>query len=256
MIKISSKDNQKIKDLIKLRDDKDSRSDKSLFYVEGERIVADTPRDLIDSIFVLEKKQIDFKYILDNISPDKIYVLDETIYAKVKDTDTSQGIIAVVKNHLSNEIKGDFILALDNIKDPGNLGTIIRLSEATGVDTVILSSECCDIYNTKVVRSSMSSIFRTNIFVSKDLLSDLCALKKDSYKIYSTTLTGESFDYKMIDYNGKIIIVIGNEANGVSKDVIDISDRLVKIPMKGKIESLNASIAASIMCYEVMRNKS
>lgn len=254
MIKISSKDNQKIKDLIKLRDDKAFRSEKSLFYVEGERLVSDTPDYLIESLYVLEDKFDYYKKIINIVSIDKVYILSAQVYDKVKDTNSSQGIIAVVKYSLSNEIKGDFILALDNIKDPGNLGTIIRLSEATGVDTVLLSNECCDIYNPKTVRSSMSSIFRKSIYISSNLVDDLIKLKQKGFKVLSTALDNSSIDYKNAPYDKKIVVVIGNEANGISDSILKISDVLVKIPMKGQIESLNASIAASIMCYEVMRN--
>lgn len=255
MNKITSKDNQKIKDLIRLRDDSKFRNDKSLFYVEGERIIKDTPKEIIDSIFICETYIDKFGYIIERHNENEIYVVSENVYDKIKDTVSSQGIIAIVKSNIKNKINGDFILALDNIQDPGNLGTIIRLSEACGIDSIIINDGCCDIYNTKVIRSSMSSIFRLNIIKTNDLINYLINLKRQGYKIYSTALNNNTVDYKETDYSGKIVIVIGNEANGVNQKIIDLSDISLKIPMKGQIESLNASIATAIIAYEASRNR-
>ena len=259
MNNITSKSNSKIKDLIKLRDDSKYSESKSLFYVEGERIVNDTPVELISELYVLESRLNYYKNIIDNIDNTKIYVLNSNVYDKVKDTKNSQGIIALVNHKLINTINDasfnnfSTCVILDNINDPGNLGTIIRLSEACNISIIIISSDCCSIYNTKTIRSCMSSIFRTNIYISKNIIEDISLLKKNKFNIFSTVLDNNSINYCKINYVDKCAIILGNEANGIKKELIDISDNKIYIPMCGKIESLNVSVAASAIFYEIMR---
>lgn len=256
---ITSKNNQKIKDLIKLRDDSKYSESKSLFYVEGERIVKDTPSDLISELYVLESKYETYKNIIDRIDESKVFTLNSEVYDKAKDTKNSQGIIALVKYQLRSKLSEfnfkDFrnIVVLDSINDPGNLGTIIRLSEACNISLLIISADSCSIFNTKVIRSCMSSLFRINIYISRDIISDIKYLKSLSFNIYSTVLDNNSIKYNMIDYSKNCVLILGNEANGIKKEIIDISDKKIFIPMCGKIESLNVSVAASAIFYENMR---
>ncbi len=262
MIEINSKNNEIIKDLVKIREQSKFRRDKSLFYVEGERIISDSPINLIDKLFVVKDKVDYYMNLINKFDNDKIYVLSNQVFDKIKDTVNSQGIIALVKYNLINNLNDDILknidncLLLDNVNDPGNLGTIIRLSEASNISLIILANNCCDIYNTKVIRSCMSSIFRTNIYISKNIMSDISLLKSYSYNIYATVLDKSSVKYSDISYNNKNIIVLGNEANGICKEIIDSSDKKIYIPMCGKIESLNVSIAATAICYEIMRQNS
>lgn len=259
MIEINSKSNDIIKDLVKFRDQSKFRDDKSLFYVEGERIVKDSPHDLIEKIFVLKEKFSHYKEFLDKFDDNIIYVLDEAAFDKIKDTVNSQGIIALIKYNVIKELSDELLnrckscLILDGVSDPGNLGTIIRLAEATNIALVILTNNCCNVYNTKVIRSCMSSIFRTNIYISKSIDEDIALLNKHSFKIYATILDQNSKKFSDIKYIDKTAIVLGNEANGISKGLIDISDEKIFIPMCGEIESLNVSIAATAVCYEIMR---
>lgn len=259
MIGISSKSNDIIKDLVKFRDQSKFRDDKSLFYVEGERIIKDSPHDLIEKIFVSKDKVNYYKDFLDKFNDNTIYVLDESAFDKVKDTVNSQGIIGLIKYNTIKELNDELIkccqscLILDNVSDPGNLGTIIRLAEATNISLIILTNNCCNVYNTKVIRSCMSSIFRTHIYVSENINVDISKFKSNSFKIYATVLTGYSKKFSDIKYNDKTAIILGNEANGISKDLIDASNETIYIPMCGEIESLNVSIAATAVCYEMMR---
>ena len=262
MIEITSKTNDLIKDLVRFRDQSKFRDDKSLFYVEGERIVKDIPHELVDKLFV-SKDKIEYYYnLINSYKKDQIYVLDNPIFDKVKDTVNSQGIIALVKYNLINEIDEELIncsksiLFLDNISDPGNLGTIIRLAEAANISLIILSNNCCNIYNTKVIRSCMSSIFRKKIYISKKASIDLVKFREGGYNIYSTFLDKNAVKYTDINYRNKSVIILGNEANGVCSDLINYSDKKIYIPMCGQIESLNVSIAATVICYEIMRQNS
>ena len=259
MIEINSKNNNKIKDLIKIRDESKFRNDKSLFYVEGERIIKDTPKELIDSIYIQKSKLTNFQYISDLINSNLIYLVEDDIYEKIKDTKNSQGIIAIIKYNYIKKITDEILckinscLILDNINDPGNLGTIIRLAEATNISLVILCNDCCNLYNTKVIRSCMSSMFRVNIYISSNILNDVNRLKSNSFSIYSTVLDKNSIQFSNIKYNSKSAFILGNEANGINKELIDISDNQIYIPMCGKIQSLNVSVAATAICYEYMR---
>lgn len=257
MQNITSKDNQKVKDLIKLRNDSKERSSKSLFYVEGERIVNDTPAVLIDSLYV--KQSVKDKYIklINRINTEKTYILSDEVYDKVKDTVNSQGIIAIVKDNILtkldiNEIsKFNKILILDHIQDPGNLGTILRVAEATSFNFIIISDDTCDIYNPKVIRSTMSSIFRISIYKSNNLVKDIEDVKRIGFKTYASTLSDNSNEYNKIKYGDKTALIMGNEGSGISNDVCKVADYNIRIPMAGEIESLNVSIATAILCYEV-----
>lgn len=259
MLEITSKSNSKIKDLVRLRDDSKFRNDKSLFYVEGERIVKDTPIEYIESIFVSKSQVDNFKYICDKVESDKIYVVNDEVFDVIKDTKNSQGIIAIVKYNSINELDKNVIedvdkcIILDNVNDPGNLGTIIRLAEATNISLIILCNNCCNLYNTKVIRACMSSIFRIKTYTSKNIFSDISILKECGFKIYSTVLDDKSISYDKVDYKNKIVFIFGNEANGICNELINISDEKMYIPMKGSIQSLNVAIASSVICYESMR---
>ena len=259
MINIDSKMNNKIKDLIRLRDDSTFRNDKSLFYVEGERLFKDTPHYLVKDIFIKKDKVLQFSNLLNNYDRNNIYVLSDDIYNKVSDTVNSQGIIATVKYNILKQLDVSLLqnihscIILDSISDPGNLGTILRVSEAAGVNLIILTNKCCNIYNTKVIRASMSSIFRNNIYVSSNILADISILKNNCFSIYVTSVCNDNTYYTDIKYDDKFVIVFGNEANGVSSDIINNAKECIYIPMRGEIESLNVSISTSIILYEAMR---
>lgn len=169
---------------------------------------------------------------------------------------TPQGILAVIEKDNSEDkidYKEDVIVVLDGIQDPGNLGTILRTIDSVGLNQVIVSKETADAYNPKVVRSTMGAIFRVNIIESDNLLDTLKNMKKHKYKIMATSLETQNSIYD-VDYNKKVL-VIGNEANGVAEDILDYADEKIKIPMLGKTESLNASVATAVILYEYVRNK-
>lgn len=145
----------------------------------------------------------------------------------------------------------DYILAVDGVQDPGNLGTIIRTADSANLKQILVSKDTVDAYSPKVIRSTMGSIYRVKIVECENLADVLDELKKHKFQIVSTSLDTENSIYD-IDYRKKVV-VIGNEGNGVSKEIQDLSDYKVKIPMLGKTESLNASVATGIMIYEYVR---
>ena len=198
---------------------------------------------------------IDKKLLYEIAKYECIYV-NKKIFSLISDVQNPQGILAVIKKNNSEEnidYKQDVIIVLDGIQDPGNLGTILRTIDSVGLNQVIVSKETADSYNPKVVRSTMGAIFRVNIIESDNLLDTLKNMKKHKFKIMATSLETQNSIYD-VDYNKKVV-VIGNEANGVSQEILDYADEKIKIPMLGKTESLNASVATAIILYEYVRNK-
>lgn len=145
------------------------------------------------------------------------------------------------------------ILILEKLQDPGNLGTIIRTAEAAGVTGIILSKDCADIYNPKTVRSTMGAVFRMKIYVSEDILKDIERIKDKGVKVYAMHLSGSEFYEK--DFTKGTAFLIGNEGNGLSPEVSAAADEMMRIPMMGKVESLNAAISASVVSYEALRQR-
>ena len=185
----------------------------------------------------------------------KIEVVAENVFNSISDTVSPQGILAVVKQkEVSDSQKSNIIFALDDIQDPGNLGTIIRTLDAAGYQELILSQGTAEPYNPKVVRSTMGAIFRLRFINACNLKEKLKELQENGYKIVVTSLETDKYYYDL-KFNEKLVIVIGNEARGVSKEIQELADKKVKIPMLGKTESLNAAVATSILAYEGVRQK-
>ncbi len=257
---ITSKDNEVVKDIRKLKEKK-FRDEKNQFIVEGIKLVAEAIEEKtnIDSVVVCEDcvndGSID-KKLLYEIARFKCVYVTEKIFDTLTDVSNPQGILAVInrENQKNNiDYSQDFIVVLDGIQDPGNLGTILRTVDAAGLNQIILSKETADSFNPKVVRSTMGGIFRVNMIKSENLVDTLKGLQENGFEVVVTSLNTNNSIYS-VNYNKKVI-VIGNEANGVSKEIQELADKKVKIPMLGKTESLNASVAAGIMIYEYVRGK-
>ena len=184
-----------------------------------------------------------------------IYVT-EKVFISISDVSTPQGILAVVKRNKEDksiDYKQDIIVVLDDIQDPGNLGTILRTVDSVGLNQIIVSKGTADCYNTKVIRSTMGAIFRVNIIECEDLEKTLKEIQENDFKVVVTSLQTKKSLYD-IEFNKKAI-VIGNEANGVEKKIQNMADEKIKIPMLGKTESLNASVATGVVLYEYVRQK-
>lgn len=252
---ISSTNNNKINELIKIRDNKKYRDENNLIFLEGERLINDSPKELLICLFVSENYEND----LSKYSDIEIYKVTNNVYNKIKDTKTSQGIIAIAKKPSNTDYKKIFetnhknIILLDNIQDPGNLGTIFRTCEASGIVTIVLSSDCCDAYMPKVLRASMSSIFRINIYIVDDIKEFILYAKEKFYNIIATTLDNNNTYFKYDFVKNNNIVIFGNEANGIKNEILKICDTSIKIPMEGSIESLNVSISCAILLYEIKR---
>ena len=257
---ISSKDNEIVKNIRKLKEKK-YRDLENAYIVEGIKLVKEAiaEKAKIKQIVMCENfadnSDLD-KDTLYEIAKHNLIYVTEKVFNLITDVKTPQGIIAVIeKNNANTQIdySQDIIIALDDLQDPGNLGTILRTVDSANLNQIILSKNSADPYNPKVVRSTMGGIFRVNIIETENLQETLKNMQKNNFKIMVTSLNTQNSIYD-VDYTKKVI-VIGNEANGVSKEIQDMADEKVKIPMLGKTESLNASIATGIMIYEYVRRK-
>ena len=216
-----------------------------MFTVEGVKSV----RDAISAgsnVFLIA---VSDKF-RESLEFDEIYRISDNIFQKLCDTETPQGVIAVIKMKTSAkpEIKNPLCLYCDRVSDPGNMGTIIRICDAVGAD-LMLSPECADIFNPKTVRASMGSFFHINI--AEDMTAkDLETMKDNGYTVLAGALGGDTADYRENVYGDKTVIVVGNEANGVSEEILNVCDKSIKIKIFGNAESLNVAVAAALMLYK------
>lgn len=264
IVDITSKENEKIKYTKSLLKNK-KRNEEKKYVVEGYRILkqalesnSDVEYIIFSDEFLNKDNQKDFVYFLGD-NNFKIYKITQKLFREITDTENPQGIIAVIKQkeYLLKEVldnNANFILLLDRIQDPGNMGTIIRTADSAGVDAIILLKGCVDIYNSKVIRSTMGSIFNIPIIEADNENYTIEILKENKFNIISSYLNTDNYYHNVVDYGNKVVLVIGNEANGINDNIINKSDLLVKIPIYGKSESLNAAIASGILMYQIKNN--
>ena len=255
---ISSKDNELIKHIKKLKDKK-YRDESKEYIIEGVKLIEEAVKEnaKIKKIIICEDTtrtyEIPTNIMLGIAKYECVYVTDK-IFNSITQVTNPQGIMAIIEKN-SNDAEIDFtqdiIVALDDVQDPGNLGTILRTVDSIGLNQIIVSKETADAFNPKVVRSTMGAIFRVKIIEVDNLQDTIKQIKKHHFKLMVTSLQTDNSIYD-IEFKKKII-VIGNEANGVSNEIQNIADEKAKIPMLGRTESLNASVAAGIVMYEYVR---
>ncbi|WP_347299279.1 TrmH family RNA methyltransferase [Clostridium perfringens] len=253
MLEIESKNNNLFKEIKKLKEKK-HRIKSNKYLIEGLRFVEEAIKSKvsIDSIIFTEsfkEKNPDlFLKINENI---KLIQMNEALLKQLCSTENPQGIVGVI-NMQNKELKnGELVVLVDKVQDPGNMGTIIRTAHAAGAAGIVMTKGTVDIYNDKTLRSTMGSIFYIPI-VEDDSLDFVKSLKKEGYKLVVSSLQGKNNFFEE-NLQGKVMIAVGNEGNGVSDEVYDIADIKVKIPMPGEAESLNVAVATSIMIYEKIR---
>ena len=251
---ISSTSNQQVKDVQKLQKSSKYRSQRGLFVVEGWRIVSEMPESAISVIFLLEKDCDK----LQRQSDVPIEIVSMPVLKAMSSEVTPQGVLAVVKMKEVDKtlptVDNPLIIALDCVQDPGNLGTIIRTAEAAGVDQLVLSKGTVDLYNPKVVKSTMGAIHRMNIVTEVDLIDYIHKLKEKKCHIYAAHLKGSGFHYEA-DYTRGTCFLMGNEGNGLSEAVAELATAYIKIPMAHEAESLNVAMATGILVYEAVRQR-
>lgn len=260
---ITSNSNPKVKTLLTWQKKRKVREEDGIYIVEGLRMFVEAPQDKVREVYVSESfyKKKREELCLDAWGK-KLEILSDSVYGHVSDTKTPQGVLVVMeqmKYSLEEVIAGkegraSLLMVLDNLQDPGNLGTILRAGEAAGVTGVVMSSDCVDIYNPKVIRSTMGSIYRMPFIYVEDLPTVVKMLGEKEIHTYAAHLKGKR-SYEEEDFTKGTAFLIGNEGNGLQDEVADAAEIYVKIPMCGEVESLNAAIAASVLMFEAARQR-
>lgn len=249
MERITSVQNNKIKETAALKDTK-TRKASGLFIAEGRKLVGELISCGIKPVRCFVKEGVTPPT---NLSDCEVYEVTESVMKKMSALTTPQDIIAVAKEPTPKSIENDsFIIALDTIQDPLNMGAILRSAEAFGVKTVVLGHGCCDAYSQKTLRGAMGSVFRLNI-ISSDLVEYLTRKKSQGFCIIGTGLDKSYVTVDRLSESKNKVVVIGNEGSGISLQVRDVCDFGMFIQMSGQNESLNAAVAASIIMWENQR---
>ena len=257
---ITSSNNPQIKNLALLQKKAKARNEQGLFVVEGIKMFEEARNEGL-----LVKAYMSESFYNEKIKTPEFFngllyeIVSDSLFRQITDTMTPQGILGMVKKPVYNfenilKAEGTFLLLLEDIRDPGNLGTIIRTAEGAGVTGIVLNRSCADLFQPKVVRATMGSIYRVPYYEAEDFIMFLDRLKAKGFKLYAAHLSGDMYDTEG-SFLGKIGLLIGNEANGLSDEASRMADKLIKIPMAGKVESLNAAIAAAVLMYEASRQR-
>lgn len=253
---ITSTANSQVKTVVNLLKKSGERRKLGLFVIEGIRMFSEVPKDRIHKIYAAESFVKEGAGVLEEYDYETV---SDNVFRQMSDTKTPQGILAIVRMpeyDISDVItkKNPLVIVLENIQDPGNLGTIMRTAEGAGASGVIMSKDTVDIYNPKTVRSTMGSLFRVPFVRAEDIchtVTELCAM---GICTYAARLNG-SREYYMEDYRQGSAILIGNEGNGLTEKLAACAQKRIKIPMGGKLESLNAAVSAAVIMYEAARQR-
>lgn len=261
---ISSTTNKQIKFVHALIKKAKTRREEDLFVAEGLRMCSEIPKERIQTLFISEsfRKQPECAAMISGAA--QVEEVTDEVFRAFSDTQTPQGILAVVRqSHYTLEDvahtrkdggRAAHMMILERLQDPGNLGTILRAGEGAGVTGILMDASTADIYNPKVIRSTMGSVLRVPFVYVEDLGGALKALKAKGIRLFAAHLRGTN-SYDKEDYTGDIGFLIGNEANGLSDAIAGQADTYVRIPMEGKVESLNAAVAASVLMFETARQR-
>lgn len=255
---ITSTSNPQVKRLLQLQKKSKARNEEHVFVVEGLRMFVEVPKERVEKVYVSETFYNKKKHAL-KWEEFPLEILSDSVFKHVSDTQTPQGVLCIVKQKEHDiatllSIENPHFMVLDNLQDPGNLGTIVRTAEGAGVNAVFMSKDCVDIYNPKTIRSTMGSIYRIPTIYIEDTVQLLELFKEKGIKSYAAHLDGKN-SYDKEDYRTGTAILIGNEGNGLRDEVSNKADIWVRIPMEGQVESLNAAIAASVLMFEVARQR-
>ncbi len=254
------------KDILRWQKKPSARREDGVFIVEGIKMIQELPRERLRCLVCSDSFMKENRFRISELEKHcvrekkaEFLVVSDQDYARLSDTKSPQGILAVLRayEYSAEEIlqkENGLFVFLENLQDPGNLGTILRSSEAAGADGIILNENSVDPYNPKVIRATMGSFFRMKFAAVKDLPESIRDFRKAGGAVYAAHLSGEK-SYDAVSYGGKSAILIGNESKGLSDQVSKEADTLIRIPMAGQVESLNAAMAATIILFEAMRQR-
>lgn len=260
---ITSLHNKDIKAVAALLAKKRERDRQGLFVVEGPKMFGEAPRERISRVYLAQSAAAQMREQYgEKLAGIPCETVSDEVFTKMSDTKTPQGILCLVQqqNYNIEEIlrkknkKQMLFIILEDIQDPGNLGTVFRTAEAAGADGVIMSSKTADIHNPKTIRSTMGSVYRVPFFYVESISSIIKKLREEGVSVYAAHLGGTAA-YDDCDYQKSTAFLIGNEANGLREETAACADTLIRIPMEGKVESLNAAVASSILLFEAFRQR-
>lgn len=260
---ITSLQNKAVKEAAALLGKKKERDRRGLFVVEGIKLFDEAPTERIAQVYLAQsaRTQLMAQYE-EKLKKLPCEVVSDEVFAKMSDTVTPQGILCLVRQFTYNieemlsqkEEKHLLFILLEDLQDPGNLGTIFRTAEAAGANGIIMSSGTADLYNPKTIRSTMGSVYRVPFFYTEDLPSAAATLKSRGVRIMAAHLSGRK-EYDACDYREGTAFLIGNEGRGLREETAALADERIRLPMEGQVESLNAAVASSILLYEAYRQR-
>ena len=279
---ITSSANSRVKQIIQWQTKAKERRKDGVLLVEGMKLFEEAPIEQIKEVYISKSmaeklslhQDIDDQTKKKNIESDHdnethynrkkllqtgYEIVADDVFLKMSDTQTPQGILSVLyrKEYSLEEMldrENPLIMILENLQDPGNLGTILRTGEGAGITGVIMSSQTVDIYNPKTIRATMGSIYRVPFLYVDDLSKVIERLHKKKIHTYAAHLKGTDY-YLDQQFKEPTAFLIGNEGNGLSKEIADLAEKYIKIPMEGKVESLNAAVASALLMYEAHRQR-
>ena len=255
---ITSTSNAQMKEIAALLKKSKERKEKKAFVIEGRKMFEEICTDKSRLVKAYFSESYAKEAYPKGLPEFPCEVVADKVFEAVAETVTPQGVLAIVKmpEYSLEKMVADAgtLVLLEDLRDPGNLGTIIRTAEAAGVSGIVLSKESVDVYNPKVIRSTMGAVYRVPFLYVEDFKETLCQLKDRKVRLFAAHLKGtKTFD--KADYSGKVGIMIGNEANGLSDEAAELAEEKVRIPMAGSVESLNAAVAAALLMYEAFRKQ-
>ena len=255
---ITSSSNAQVKNIIALNKKAKERREQDVFVAEGWKMFQEAPKEWLKKVYVSESGSKTHEMPSDGTEYE---VVDDRVFQAMCDTKTPQGVLSVIRmphyteEEVLNNGKTPLLMVLEDLQDPGNVGTIIRTAEGAGVTGIIMSRGTADIFNPKTIRSTMGSVYRMPFLIVDDAVAFVKRLKERGICTYAAHLHGVH-SYREEDYTGGTAFLIGNEGNGLSDEISAKADDLIRIPMCGQVESLNAAISTAVIAYEVLRQRS
>lgn len=255
---ITAVSNQRVKNIILLNQKAKARREQGVFVTEGVKMFLEAPIEMIREVYVSESFVIQGQ-IAEKLKQCSWDSMSDEVFQRAADTMTPQGILCIMKQLHYNkkellQKKNALWVLLEDLQDPGNLGTIMRTGEGAGITGVILTKGSTDIYNPKTIRATMGSIYRVPFFYTEHLAEEIAVLKDAGNHVFAAHLEGKAY-YDELEYTKGAAFLIGNEGNGLRRETADLADTYLRIPMEGQLESLNAAVAAAVLMYEANRQQ-
>lgn len=259
---IISRTNQKVKQVAQWQANAKDRKSAGIYLAEGFKMYEEAPIENIREVYVSEEaleKAKEQPFVWDRLLRTGYETVSSEVFCRMSDTRSPQGILCVMKRREYGleqllQAPAPLLMVLENLQDPGNLGTIIRTGEGAGITGVIANRETVDIYNPKTIRATMGSVYRVPFVCVEDLGEAVSLLRERGIRCYAAHLDGEKY-YDGFSFREGTAFLVGNEGNGLSEELAGLADEYVKIPMEGQLESLNAAVAAALLMYEAHRQR-